>query len=272
MDMPRPGEILLASDFSPRSDRPLDRALMLSEMWGAKLAILHVDEPTERSEKPVDRVRRDLLEDLPPQASAAELVVRVGSLPTILVEEAVQRHSGLIVTGVARYNSVGDYILGTAVDYIVRKSSVPVLVVRRRADREYGTVIVATDFSECSRRSLGVAADFFPQAKLRLVHGYPGSGARTNFEGKSEFNRSEASAQMGAFLGAANLSAEAAGRIEAEVDEGGVSSVIERCRHATGAELVVLGRTGTRELVQALIGSKAETILNTVNSDILIVP
>lgn len=263
---------MLASDFSPRSDRALDRSLRLSGEWGATLAILHVEEPPERQEKPADLIRRDLRDELPPQASVAELVIRIGSLPAVLVEEARERHSGVIVTGVARHNSIGDYILGTAVDYIVRKASVPVLVVRRRADRSYGPVIVATDFSECSRRALMVAADFFPHAGLRLLHAYSGPGVRMNFEGKSEHNETEAREQMTAFLEAARLPAETARRIETELDEGGISSAIERCRRAIGAELVVLGRTGRREIVQALLGSKAETILNTVHSDILIVP
>lgn len=270
--MARAGGILLASDFSPRSDRALDRALKLSGEWSAPLAILHVEEPPESQGKPADLIRDELRGELPPQASTAELVIRIGSLPTVLVAEATERHSALIVTGVARHNSIGDYILGTSVDYIVRKASVPVLVVRRRADRSYGTVIVATDFSDCSRRALTVAADFFPQAGLRLLHAYPGPGVRMNFEGKSEHHEAEARERMAAFLEAARLPAETARRIETELDEGGISSAIERCRRATGAELVVLGRTGRKEIVQALLGSKAETILNSVHADILIVP
>ncbi|GAU86010.1 universal stress protein family 4 [Bosea sp. BIWAKO-01] len=271
-DRARAGGILLASDFSPRSDRALDRALRIAGEWSAPLAILHVEEPPERQGKPADLIRDELRGELPPQASTAELVIRIGSLPTVLVAEATERHSALIVTAVARHNSIGDYILGTSVDYIVRKASVPVLVVRRRADRSYGTVIVATDFSDCSRRALAVAADFFPHAGLRVIHAYPGSGFRMSLEDRNEHNASEASARMAAFLEAAKLPAEAARRIETELHEGEISAAIERCRRVTGAELVVLGRSGRKELVQALIGSTAETILNTVHADILIVP
>src|SRR3546814_13711138 len=63
--------------------------------------------------------------------SDAELVIRRGSAPKMLATIAAERASALIVPGVARYNSIGDYFLGTAVDHIIRTAAQPVLVVRR---------------------------------------------------------------------------------------------------------------------------------------------
>ena len=37
-----PKKILLATDLSPRCDRALDRAVLLAELWQAKLIILNV--------------------------------------------------------------------------------------------------------------------------------------------------------------------------------------------------------------------------------------
>src|SRR3546814_4410211 len=78
----------------------------------------------------------------------------------------------LIVTGVARYNSIGDYLLGTVVDHIVRRAQAPVLVGRRRPAHPYRRIVVATDLSDCSRAALLSAARLFPGADFTLVHAF----------------------------------------------------------------------------------------------------
>lgn len=265
-----PSEILLASDLSSRTDRAADRALLLAREWHAKLAILHVVSAAEQAGSVVAMAAwRD---ELPLAAGEAELLVRSGSLPDVLAELAAERGSGLIVTGVARYNDVRDYVVGTAVDYIVRRAAVPVLIVRRRADRPYGAIVVGTDFSEGSRRALLAAAELFPQARLLLVHAYPGPGPRTNFQGKGDFLRAEAEAGMTAFLDAAKLPASLSARLDTQVVEGNATAAIERCRAAAGAQLVVAGRYGQGGFSETVIGSTAETILGTVRADILIAP
>ena len=265
-----PSEILLASDLSPRSDRATDRALQLAQQWHAKLAILHVSAKGE----PVDSqsTTRAWREELPSAAADAELLGRRGSLPDVLADAAAERGSGLIVTGVARYNDVRDYVVGTAVDYIVRRAAVPVLVVRRRADHPYGAIVIGTDFSDGSRKALLAAAELFPQARLLLVHAYAGPGPRTDFEGKGDFLRSQAEAGMTAFLEAAKLSPAVAARLESRVEEGNPATAVERCRAAVGAELVVAGRYGQGGFAEAVIGSSAEAILGAVRADILIAP
>ena len=139
-------ETLLASDFTARSDRPLDRALQLTREKDGKLVIAHVLEKGDNDPDPaiIERLRMDL----PREAHEAELVVRTGSAPKVLAQLAAERDSDLIVTGVARYNSIGDYVLGTAVDHIVRNADAPVLVVRGRASGAYGHMVVATDLSD----------------------------------------------------------------------------------------------------------------------------
>ncbi|MGO4172250.1 universal stress protein [Bosea sp. TAF32] len=265
-----PGEILLASDLSSRTDRAAERAVLLARGWQAKLAILHVTNATEQGSAGL--AAEAWREELPSAAGEAELLVRNGSLPDVLAKVAAERGSGLIVTGVARYNDVRDYVVGTAVDYIVRRAAVPVLIVRRRADRPYGTIVVGTDFSEGSRRALLAAAELFPQARLLLVHAHPGPGPRTDFQGKGDFLRAEAEAGMKAFLDAAKLPESLITRLSTQSVEGNAAAAIEHCRAAAGAELVVVGRYGQGGFAEAVIGSTAETILGTVRADILIAP
>ena len=92
-------ETLLASDFSARCDRPLDRAVQIARDHGGKLTIAHVLERQGAPSGPetVERLRAEL----PLTAQDANLIVRSGSAPKMLAQIAAERGSDLIVTGVA---------------------------------------------------------------------------------------------------------------------------------------------------------------------------
>lgn len=264
-----PAEVLIASDFSARADRPLERALRLAEAWRARLAIAHVLE----AEVPnLAATTARLRAELPPAAAQAEVIVRIGSAPGVLADLAAERGSGVIVTGVARFNSLGDYVTGTAVDHIVRHASVPVLVVRKRAERPYDRILVATDFSECSRAALLAAAAFFPEARLVLLHANPSATTgRYKVEGAAAHLHSEAADDMAEFLAAAELPQAVRDRIEPLLDDGAVVNVIKRQVQETGASLVVVGAHRSGGLVKDAIGSHAEGVLRSVDADVLLV-
>lgn len=267
--MSEPAEILLASDFSARSDRPLARALQLAAETGSTMVIAHVLEKSEGapSAPTIERLRSQL----PPEAQAAELVVRTGSAPKMLAAIAAERASNLIVTGVARYNSIGDYVLGTAVDHIIRNAKAPVLVVRRRADGPYRHIVTATDFSDCSRAAVLAVARLFPAIRITVLHAF-----HVPFEGwlKSEDVKQhvadEAQREFDRFLAHPEM-ASVADRIEAVADEGEIATVVQRQLDRTGADLLALGTHGRSGFAHATIGSQAEALLGVVSADVLMV-
>src|SRR5690606_2887123 len=104
----------------------------------------------------------------------ANIILKSGSAPAQIAKAAQEIGSSLILTGVARFNDVGDYVLGTAVEHVIRHSVVPVLVVKRRPISEYCSIVVATDLSEPSLRALIVTAEMFPKARLILTHAFLG--------------------------------------------------------------------------------------------------
>lgn len=262
-------ETLLASDFTARSDRPLDRALQLARENGGKLVIAHVLEKGDGDPDPatVERLRADLPQD----AQDAELVARTGSAPKVLTQIAAERRSDLIVTGVARYNSIGDYMLGTAVDHIVRNAESPVLIVRRRATDSYAQMVVATDLSDSSRAALLTAARLFPEAAITLVHAFhvPFEGWLKSDDVKQDV-RAEAQEELNAFLAHADV-APLKARIEALIDEGETGSVVVRQLKRAEAGLLVLGTHGRSGFAHATIGSQAEALLAAVDVDVLMV-
>lgn len=261
-------EILLASDFSGRSDRPLDRALQLAGQWGSHLVIAHV---IERGEGEVsERERARFRSDLPDAAEGAELVLARGSAPKMLAQLATERQSGLVVVGVARFNSIGDYFLGTAVDHILRNVSMPVLIVKRRVRGGYSRIVVATDLSDCSREALLAALDLFPQAHVGLLHVYhvPFEGLHRSDDMK-EYALEEARRELGGFLEHPEIAAHR-GRIEPLIREGEVANEVARALDDTSADLLVAGTHGRSRLAAAL-GSQAERLLQTAGTDVLVV-
>jgi len=263
-------EILLASDFTARSDRPLDRALQLAAQWRAHLAIVHVLEKDE-GDIGDDMIAR-LRSELPESGSDAELIIERGSVPKILARVAEERQSALLVTGIARYNSLGDYVLGTAVDHIVRNASAPVLVVKHRAGRAYRRLLVATDLSDSSRAALLKALQLFPDADVILLHVYhvPFEGLLKSDDVQTHV-RSEAQRELETFLAHPDIAPEYRGRFEAVIAEGEIGGVVAQTLRERQIDLLVVGTNGHSGFFHSAIGSQAEHLLETADCDVLAV-
>ncbi|OHT21682.1 universal stress protein [Edaphosphingomonas haloaromaticamans] len=263
--------ILVASDLSARCDRPVDRAIALSRNWQAHLSVLHVLDSDKVSDDEAD-VRRRILATLPEGEAEPEILLFAGSAPETIVRTAQERGSDLIVTGVARYNSVGDYVLGTAVDHVIRNAGVPVLVVKQRPHGQYKTLLVATDLSQCSRAALVKAAKLFPDAALHLVHAYhvPYEGWLTS-DDVSEYVRAEAQGELDAFLQEPAVPETLRARTAAKLGYGETGQVVAQALRETGADLIILGTHGRSGFAHATIGSTAESLLSWVPVDTLMV-
>lgn len=238
-------EILLATDFSARSDRALDRAVIVARERNARLVVVHVLEGKAKRDfqEDPDRLAAHLRAELPESAADAELVLRTGSTPEVLASLVRERGSSLMVTGVARFNSIGDYLIGTAVEHIISETDAPVLVVRKRARAAYARILAAIDFSPCSRAALAFVGAFFPGAAIEAVNAFhvPYEGWLKSDETR-EVVRAEHVARMTAFLDDAGLTEQVRARITPVVQEGDPGAVICRRLEQGNAELLVLGR------------------------------
>lgn len=260
-------EILLASDFTARSDRPTERAIHIAAARNATLAIVHV---LENQTADVGQIQERLRQELPDAAKGAELIVRSGSTPKILALIAADRASDLIITGVARYNNISDYFLGTAVNHIIRNAAQPVLVVKQRVKGAYRHILVATDLLECSRAALFATASLFPDAAITLVHAFrvPYEGWLKSDDVKADV-QAEAQEGLNAFL--AGIEPSIRSRLNVKLVEGETASVVFSELAKTGADLLALGTHGRSGFAHATIGSQAEALLSGVNADVLMV-
>jgi nucleotide-binding universal stress UspA family protein len=280
-----PGRLLLATDLSARCDRALDRAAQLAGEWKAELIALNVQEaPTapdqmlswasgEDDEGRHRIARQQLHRDLAGLDVQVDVrTARGGEVPAIIREAAADSASGLVVTGVARSEPFGRFLLGSTVERLARTLPTPLLVVRTRARGSYQRIVVATDFSDSSRHALHAAARFFPGRELVLYHAYqlPLSGiagATTPARTGQDIETGECAA----FLAASDLPADVRSRLRVVVGQGALETALCQYVREQEVDLVVMGTHGRSGLLDVLLGSTASRLLDWLPCDTLIV-
>ncbi|MGK7870320.1 universal stress protein [Falsiroseomonas sp. E2-1-a20] len=272
-----PKRILLATDLSSRCDRAQDRAARLAEDWGATLHLLNVIPGKEPPEVPswrrsqseaVQAAERHIRADL--QGTLGEVVIERGEPAEAILRQAAALDCQLIVTGVARDEMMGRAAVGRIVEHLVQQSPVPVLVVKRRARRDYGEVVVATDFSPTSRHALDCALAWLPEAAVTLFHAFqiPFEGILGRDAHMAEMRQLAATDQED-FL--ATVPEAARARIQFMLKYGPADAQLARYVADREVNLTVLGTQGRSGLAGFLVGSVAKRLLACLPSDVLMV-
>lgn len=283
---PTPRRILLATDMSCRCDRALDRAVQLATRWGAKLVAAHVIDPSEsrnlridhtpmswlRMPRPLERMRWRLERDLGAAARDIDVRVEEGEPAALLLEIAAQEDVDLIVTGSAGNQTLGRMFLGNTVNRLIRGSPLPVLVVHDRPTRDYRRIVVATDFSEAALQALIVTSALHPAAAITLFHAYdvPFTGYLDERRYNQDLRTMER--ELGAkFLADARLPAGLAARTDVVIEHGTPERLLGDYVENEQVDLTVIGSHGRGALFDALIGSTAKRLIESLEGDLLIV-
>jgi nucleotide-binding universal stress UspA family protein len=140
--------ILCPVDFSASSDEALRYALSLAEEAKARLAVLHViewfAEQGRREHRPFNPALQQLLEDdararlataIPAEARAwcePEERVRCGKPYRVILREAEDERSDVIVLGVHGRGAIDRMLFGSTTNQVVRQATCPVLTVRHQ--------------------------------------------------------------------------------------------------------------------------------------------
>lgn len=255
------GPIVAATDFSARADRAVDRALMLGRELGRDVDLLHALEYAPGQKVDKRALDKKMCEILPPgTGESIRFAYPEGSVPSAIARYAEDYDASLLVLGVARYNSIGDYFLGTAVDRIIRGTSKPVIVVKNRPHHPYSKIVVATDFSDASKKAIRWALETFPDAPIHVVHAF-----HVPFQAWNQAPYVAAEIEQEAKSRMADLVQElpdaATQRITTHVFQGNLTSVINSVTEEQGGDLVVVGSQGETGFRHATIGSQANAVL-----------
>lgn len=175
--------ILLATDLKTETNRALDRAVKLASRLSAKLHIIHVCHLYSwgKKKKQSFSLKKDAEEMLKTllnthmdvkNIKTSITVIEGGEIYGEILKHAEKVNAGLIIMGMHGKKKFSDMFVGTTIERVIRKGIRPVLMVKDKANSEYKTVLVGTDFSDGSRQAFRVAANLVPNATFRLVHTY----------------------------------------------------------------------------------------------------
>ncbi len=288
VDMERPRSILLATDLGARSDRALDRAVQLAKGWQSPLVVATVIEagagridlmalrdPPDwyRGEDPEQVAERQLLEAMSAQGVDARFRVERGPPGDRLLEVAEAEGCELVVAGVARHESLGRAVLGSTVDRLARRSPVPVLVVRGRVQGPYRRMLVASDWSASAEHAMRTAMAMFPQSAITVLHGYevPMAGLMdTTREQMLAAVRDQALADGREFIARCQPPG-GVGSVSLVVERGDPSLLMRMYASQYPVDLAVVATHGRSALLDVMLGSVAQRLLEDLPLDTLVV-
>ncbi|MCS0589558.1 universal stress protein [Massilia norwichensis] len=279
LDFSRPGlpGLLLATDLSPRCDRPLERAKQLAAEFGAALEVLTVYESPQEPgavgdwldgsrglEREAHAARVEIAQEF--QSSGMQVNQRflAGRVDDTILAAAAALPDYLVVTGSSRKETLGHHILGSTVERLARGLTQPLLVVRRRVRGSYANILVAIDGSPTSRLALRMAAAIFPGRRIVAFHAHVPNDLLESGAAQHD--------AMERFLDDCGLPPAVRAHIETVIAEGDPEPLLTGFARTNAVDLAVLGLHTEPALLRLLAGSRREHLLQDFSCDTMLVP
>jgi len=279
--------ILVATDFSTRSDRALRRAILLAKQHGGPLDLVHVvddDQPprileAERSaaEALLDETARTVRAV---DGIACEATVALGDPFEGIVRTSEECGADLVVIGPHRRHALRDVFVGTTAERSIRQGTRPTLMANAVPAGPYRRVLVAVDLSERSREAalavtaLGLDRD----AAVVMVHVFDAPGV--DYMSRAALRTDEVDRYLGgqeddarrhfaAFVGGLPVPpSQAILKRAAPTPAATIAAVADDI----AADLLVLGTHGRGGVAKFLLGSVVEEVLRMAGRDVLAIP
>jgi len=189
--------ILMATDFSPASEKPLHQALAIAHHYRAKLYVVHVVPSlgylmagpeslavaAEQAEAELLRLSRELVRNDSLKGLEHEFIVCQGDVPEQLHSIISEKGIGLTVLGTHARQGIAKVVLGSVAEELFRHSGCHALTVGPNSYKEdrvnvnsaTRSLLFATDFGEASVRAAPYAVSLALRlkAKLMVMHVIP---------------------------------------------------------------------------------------------------
>lgn len=271
--------VLVTTDFTKASEKPLRRALAIAHHYEAKFYLAHVvtsvgyaiagppalQLATDAATRDVQELEQNLVESGCLNGLSHEFIVRQGGeiwkqLESVISEKEVD----LVVVGTHGRRSLGKMLLGSVAEQIFRRANCLVLTVGPGCfgdspledARPYRSFLFATDFGECSLQALPRAISFANHfgAKLILLHvapiapipeGLHWSGTTTDIRKMREEAGRPALERLKELV---SQNIELNTPSEFIVKFGRPSEKILQVAHAREADLIIMGLHGSRHV------------------------
>jgi nucleotide-binding universal stress UspA family protein len=279
--------IMVATDFSERSDRALRRATLLARQFDASILLVHVvddDQPrrivdAERDEATtLLRQMAATLRDVDSVTCETRVIL---ASPFVGIAQAVaDAEPDLLVIGPHRRHVLRDVFVGTTAERTIRSVHCPVLMVNAPPAGRYRHILLTTDLSDGSREALCrfPALGLSDAVRHSLLYVFDVQALRLAFshsvskDGQEDLIADEkrvASRELSGFIAKAKLgSVTPVVRYEASAAQHEILKAADEEK----ADLIVLSTHGRGGLAKMLIGSVTEHVLRTAKIDVLAIP
>jgi nucleotide-binding universal stress UspA family protein len=206
---------------------------------------------------------------------AASLLVEIGEPFAVLLAQARERDTDLIVLGEPGKKGLKELFVGSTTERVIRHADRPVLVVKRSAKDPYRRVLVAADFSQGAARAMHSALQVAPAADLLLVHawlpppmGYASTkAAQEKMERENKLLAQRLSRQVQDVM--AELGAQASPpRIQMAI--GNPFFVLRDAIASFKPDLLAMGTHARSGIAIAMVGSLAREMLVEAPCDVLV--
>ena len=278
--------ILVATDFSTRSDRAVRRAVLIAGRVDASLTLLHVVDG-DRAKELVDSDWAQATMLLEATARILRMEHDVTADPLVLIDDvdsgivggAEQAGADLIVLGPHR-SRLRDIFTGTTVERVVRRSPFPLLVAVSAPSAAYERTLLAIDFDEASRSAAkaALAMGIFDHTDVIVMHAFD-TPAKNMLQRSMdapeavvdyvESERDIATGKLDALVHELNLP-QTPQRV-AGMTGSPARSILEAAQQE-GSHLIVLGTNQRKGFERMLIGSVTQEVIRDAGRDVLIVP
>jgi len=179
--MDKISHILVATDLTDRSERPLERATQLCRDGRAeRLTLLHVVAVglppilTAQQQNGAETFLAGKIaqQDAVGMQTPATVIVRTGDPFSTIISESIRVKADLILVGAPGESPYAHTVVGTTAERVMRFGECPVLLVNQPPRGSYARVLVAFDGSDGAIRSLAAAVAIAPDADFRIVHAW----------------------------------------------------------------------------------------------------
>lgn len=272
----QPRSVLALTDFSPAGTNATWRAGLVARDRGVPLHLLNL-QARSAAVPQADAALQDLAREL---RDRLHITVSAEAMAGELLREGAQAaaDAGLLVIAAGGGNLLGDWILGTRTERLVRRCRTPVLVVRRPAFTSYRSVVVTVELRAEDSRLVAAARALSRDPQMKVLHilgtAHEEAMRLADVPGKViQAQRQKAAERARRALAdlIAPTGAQADGAVPV-VSFGHAPTRVLEDDVAGAAELLVLGKRPRPALVDLVVGGVAQRVLSATRADVLVVP
>ncbi|MEX2469342.1 MAG: universal stress protein [Pseudohongiellaceae bacterium] len=285
--------LLLATDFSERSDRALRRAVLLARQFKADLRLVHVidddqPDPVIAAEREVaQKLLADLTSSLDENEGVTSESLVITAPPFSGILRAVDEfRPDLLIIGPHRRQALRDVFLGTTAERTFRAVDCPTLMANAMPARNYRHCLLTTDLAPESLKTLARHIELLEAISNRhsLLHVYelPTSGLLVSgnvpeqeLEQLWRDARQQAEDKLNDFVTALVKETDAAPDSLQQLVRAqrlAAAEEILACASDADADLLVVTNRNRSTLDKMFLGSVSSTVLKSAQRDVLVLP